>query len=234
MLDDNLNEAKLRKMIGRAEFDTPEDFQNELENPIHKNFFIDEERTQVEYSKSEKRIDMRIMDAISSRSVLIVVGFKVAKDTPKLDELDIQNFHQECKKRKALYGVLITEAEIHFYEYKSGTPVKAKEIPPLNHLDANFEMHMTPEKYQDWLIARKKWVIGIGLIVILMMSISLANARQCKLYGPIKAEINSNGEKVYYLPQTSRYDNQTTGDQKGERRYCEEKEAQNDGFTLAQ
>ena len=67
-----------------------------------------------------------------------------------------------------------------------------------------------------------------------MLSISLGNAKQCELNGPIKAEIRSTGEKMYFLPETSGYSSRITGDQPGERRYCKEKDAQADGFVLAQ
>ena len=234
MLDDNLNKEKLSKMIRQARFTSAEDFMNELEEPLLKNFFVDDERTVKKIHEEEKRADIKIMDKVSKCEVLMVIGFKVVRDAPQLDPLDIQNFHQECKKLKSRYGVLMTEEEAHFYEYAEEGPVEVKEIRPFNYIDADFEMHMGSQQYQDWLISRKYWVIGFGLLIILMISISLNNAKQCERSGPIKAEIKSSGEKVYYLPETTGYSDRTTGDVSGERRYCDEQDAIGDGFVLAQ
>ena len=234
MLDDNLNQAKLRKMIGKNRFDSPEDFMNEMEEAIQKNFFIGDERCKEKTQKEAGRADILILDALSKREVLIIIGFKVIKDTPKLDDMDIQAFHEECKKHKSLYGVLLTEEEMHFYEYKKEGPAEIEGIQPFNYIDADYEIHMTPQKYQDWLISKKYWVIGIGLVLIWLMSMSLAHQKQCELSGPIKAEIRSSGEKMYFLPETPGYSGRTTGDVPGERRYCDEKDAINDGFVLAQ
>ena len=149
MLDDNLNRGKLAKMIGAARFETAEELMNELEEPIQKNFFIDEERTAQKVHEDAKRADLHILDAISRLEILIVIGFKTVKDSPKLSDEDIQAFHKECKKLKSLYGVLLTETETHFYEYKKEGPAEIKEIQPFNYIDAEFEDHMTPQKYQD-------------------------------------------------------------------------------------
>ncbi|MBN2306880.1 hypothetical protein JXD20_02745 [Candidatus Peregrinibacteria bacterium] len=233
MLDDNLNGEKLSKMIKNARFNHAEDFMNELEEPLQKNFFVDDDRIVEKLHTQVKRADIRIMDKVTKREVLMVIGFKILRDAPQLDPLDIQNFHAECKKLKSRYGVLMTETEVHFYEYKKEGPEEIKEIQPFNYIDADFEMHMGSQQYQDWLISKKYWIIGFGLLIIMLLSMSLANQKQCEQSGPIKAEIRSTGEKMYFLPETPGYSGRTTGDVPGERRYCDEQDAIDDGFVLA-
>lgn len=234
MLDDNLNKAKLVKMIGTMRFETAESFKDSLEEPIQKNFLIaDEERLGGKSHETEKRADLYILDKLTNREVLINIGFKVVKDSPELTNDDIQAFHTECQKLKSQYGVLMTETEVHFYEYAAGQPTEIKDIQPLNYIDAEFEDHMTPQKYKDWAISKKFWLLGAALIIIFIIAGSLAQAQRCKTSGPIKAEVRSDGQKMYYLPETTGYENRTTGDQPGEQRYCNEQDAIDDGFTLA-
>ncbi|MBU0706282.1 hypothetical protein KJ657_03325 [Patescibacteria group bacterium] len=232
MLEDNLNKKKLTEMIGDARFNTPEEFKDFLKDKIQENFLIDHKRTLVKKMPEAKRFDLHILDNLTKREVLIVIGLKTVSATPQITPEDIEVFHKDCQAVQALYGVLMTETEVYFYEYKKEGPTKIPEIQPLNYIDAEFERKMTPKKYKDYLIAHKYWVIAIVLIVILMIASSLAQAKICKTSGPIKAEVKSTGEKVYFLPETTGYSGRTTGDQPGERRYCDEKDAISDGFKL--
>ncbi|MFH0838289.1 MAG: hypothetical protein V1880_03425 [Patescibacteria group bacterium] len=233
MLEDNLNKKKLAEMIGDAKFNTPEEFKNFLKDKVQEHLLIDDKRTLVKKMPEAKRFDLHILDNLTRREVLIVIGLKTVSATPKLTPEDIEMFHKDCQAVSAPYGVLMTETEVYFYEYKKEGPAEIPDIQPLNYIDAEFGRKMTPQKYKDYLIAHKYWVIAIGLIVILMIASSLAQAQICKTSGPIKAEVKSTGEKVYFLPETAGYSGRTTGDQPGERCYCEEKDAVSDGFKLA-
>jgi len=233
MLDDNLNKKKLAEMIGDARFNSPEEFKNFLKEKIEENFVIDHKRTAVHFAAEAHRYDLRILDDMTKREVLMVIGLKTENTTPQLTPEDIAAFHKDCKALQARYGVLMTESEVYFFEYTDKGPVEIQDIQPLNYIEAEFERKLTPQKIKDYLISKKYWVIAGGLLLALLLASSLANAQICKTSGPIKAEVRSDGQKMYYLPTTPGYNGRTTGDQPGERRYCEERDAKGDGFVLA-
>lgn len=234
MLDDNLNKKKLAEMIGVARFNSPEEFKDFLKEKLQENFLIDNKRTIVKKMLTAKRFDINIMDNLTKREVLVVIGLKTVNFTPQITSEDIEKFHKDCQAVNAPYGVLMTEAEVYFYEYKKEGPVEVKDLQPLNYIDAENEMHMTPRKYQDYIMAHKFWAIGIGLIIALLIASALASNKMCETSGAIKGEIRSTGEKMYYLPETAGYEQRITGDQPGERRFCNEKDAIKEGFTRAQ
>jgi hypothetical protein len=233
MLDDNLNKRKLAEMIGAARFNTPQEFKDFLNEKLQENFLIDEKRMKVKELPEAKRVDIHIMDDMTKREVLLAIGLRTAKDTPQMNTKDIAGFHASCQAVNALFSVLMTETDVYFFEYKKQGPVEISDIKPLNYIEAEFERNMTPQKYKDLLIAKRKWVFAAGIVVALLIAYSLAQAQICKTSGEIKGEVKSSGEMVYYLPETSGYEQRTTGDQPGERRFCKEKDAIKAGFTLA-
>lgn len=235
MLDDNLNREKISVMIGSARFNTEKEFKDFMKSKIEDNFLIDSVRTAEKSVIGGKRIDLHILDSLTKREPLIIIGLKTVNYTPQLSPDHIEAFHKECQAMNTLYGVLMTETEVHFYEYKKiGEQTEVKEIEeirPLNHIDAEFGREITPEKLRDFLISRKKTVIALILLLILILATSLARGNICKTTGPVKGEVNSKGEKIYYLPESPGYNNRTTGDQKGERRFCDEGSAIDSGWV---
>ena len=233
MLDDILSKTSLQKMVAGQIFETASDFLSELEDSIRQNLVLNEERMSEQSDTSGKIAYLYVLDKLTNLEPLIIIGFRTKKDCPEIGEAERQAFHAICHKKEVLYGILTTERETYIFDYRSGVPVEVSETEPMNHLDAKFERKIPPRVIQDLLLKYKYWVIGISLAIILMISISLANAKMCETNGVIKAEVKSTGEKVYYLPESSGYDQRTTGDQAGERRYCDEKDAIKDGFVLA-
>ncbi len=233
MLDDNLNRQKIAEMIGATRFATPEEFKEALKDKIRTNFVITKKRTSIKAMPEAKRVDIQILDDLTKREVLIVIGLKTVNASPQITTEDIAAFHKDAQAVSALYGVLMTEAEVYFYEYKKEGPAEIKDIQPLNYIDSEFGRKMTPQKYKDLLIAKKFWVILAGMLVILLIASNLAQAQICKTSGEVKGEVKSTGEELYYLPETTGYEQRTTGDESGERRFCTEKDAKSAGFTLA-
>lgn len=233
MLDDNLTKAMLAEMVGEERFEAEEAFKTAMRPKIQEALFLDTDRIGREADKNDKRFDLFVYDSMTRREAVVMFGFKVLALTPSLSPEDIQKFQEKCKKIGVAYGVLLTETEYHIYEFKDGQVKEVEEIPPLNHVDYEFNRVMTPQKWKDYLMARKKWVVLVGGVILLIIASSLAQGSICKSSGPIKGEVNSSDEKSYYLPESSGYANRVTGDREGERRFCEENDAIDQGFTLA-
>lgn len=233
MLDDILSKKELTEMIGEDRFASEEEFKTALHSKLQEALVVEDNRIGQEAVKDLKRFDLYVYDSLTKRETLVVIGLKTVSMSPTLTAEDVQKFQEKCKKMGAVYGVLMTETEIHIYEFKDGQITEVEETRPLNHVDYEFSRVMTTQKWKDLLISRKAWVIAGAVVVLLMILSGVFKSASCKTSGPIKAEVNSSGEKVYYLPESSGYDNRITGDQEGERRFCEEKDAQDAGWTLA-
>lgn len=230
MLDDNLNKKKLAEMIGTARFNALEEFSKMMRPKLLEELFLEEDRLKEISITGSNQIDFYIYDALTKREVLMIIGLKISKLTPALTSEDLHSFHQVCLKMKSLYGTLLTETEVYFFEYMNDQPLEIKEIKPLNHIEYDFEREMTVDKWKDFIIHRKKLFIGLGLFFFLLISASLANSSVCKRSGIIKGEVSSSGEKFYYTPDQFSYNTKKTGDQSEERRFCNEKQARRAGW----
>jgi hypothetical protein len=237
MLDDNLNIKKLRELIGEARFENPTQFKDFLKPQLLQHLALRNRRMTAKLQSDKGRYDLQIFDSLTIRETLLLIGLKTVSTSPQLTAEDVTAFQEECKALQALYGVLMTETEIHFYEFKyeikKGLVLKAdatevKDIRPLNHIDAEFERVITVQKIKDLLISRKKTVIAAILILILLIASNLAQNQICKESGTIKGVTNSQGVKTYYTPTSSGY----TGRQ-ATIRFCSEGDAKDAGFTKA-
>lgn len=242
MLDDNLNIKRLNEIIGSARFENPTNFKDFLKPHLLQHLALKARRV-IATPKNEKgRYDLQIFDSLTNRETLLMIGLKTVNNTPQLTAEDISVFQEDCKAVQALFGCLMTETEAHFYEFKyeikKGLVIKTDvteipEIRPLNHIDAEFERVWNWQKVQDLLLSRKKTAIAVLLIIILLIASNLAQNSICKESGAVKGEVNSQGAKIYYTPETPGYKGRTTGDQPGERRFCSADDAEDDGFTKA-
>ncbi|MBU1017926.1 hypothetical protein KKA33_02750 [Patescibacteria group bacterium] len=238
MTDDNLTKEKLLGMIGDRRFNNEEEFKDFMMPAIKDALVIGEERMGQEPASTaanDNRYDIYIYDAQTRREKLIVVGLKTIKSAEKLTEHDINNFHRYCRDENALYGALLSETECHLYQYKktevATDTIEVDEIPPLNHIDYEFGKEMTPEKAKDLLLSKKWFVVGLIGFLIFLIIINIGRVVFCAKSGPVKANVTTQGEKIYYLPDTKGYDNVTIGDQPGERRFCQEADAIKKGWV---
>jgi hypothetical protein len=234
MLEDNLTKAKLGTMIGAARFNTPTDFKDFLKDKLRENFQIEDNRVGEKPAKEVGREDILIFDEMTRREAIVVIGLKVASTTPQFTEDDLARFHERCKAEKAYYGVLITETEARFFQYKKAGDEsfveEIEELEPLNYVDYEAEKVINKQKIQDYLIRHKKWVIGAGFFVALMIAVGLAQATACRTTGIVLGDVTKDGEKFYYLPGDSGYEKIVIGDLPGERRFCAEQDAINKGW----
>lgn len=242
MLDDNLNIRKLKEIIGEARFENPTQFKDFLKPQLLQHLALRNRRLVAEPQIEKGRYDLQIFDSLTNLETLLLIGLKTAKDTPQLTAKDIEDFQNDCRALLAPYGALITETEVHFYEFKyefkKGILIRDKAfeiegIRPLNHIDAEIGRVLDKKKIKNLLISRKKIVIAVILVLILLTASNLAQNSICKSSGAVKGEIKSTGEKVYFLPTSPGYNGRNTGDVKGERRFCTEAEAEDAGFTKA-
>jgi len=235
MLNDNLNKRKLIDIIGTSRFNTVDEFKEAIKEKLLDNFHLDEDRLSEKPSPQDSRTDLLITDSLTKRETILLMGLKTAKDSPNLTEDDVQKFHGACKKALTLYGVLMTESETRFFHYKWANNElfidEVDSLKPLNYVDYESERVMDKRKIQDLLMAHKKWVIGIGLFIVLIIAINLARASVCKSGGPILGNINKDGVKTYLLPGDSGYKSTEIGDVRGERRFCDEQTAIEKGWT---
>lgn len=233
MLDDNLTKKDLSTMIGAARFNTATDFKDFLKDKLKENFSIGDKR--ITDKLEEGRHDIYIMDHMTKRETIVVIGLKIVSSCPKISDEDIAKFHEACKAQQALYGVLMTESEARFFEYrKAGGEIlidEIDELEPLNYVDYEAEKIMDKRKLIDLMHAHKKLVLGIGLFVILVISVGLGQSATCKTAGLVLGNINDKGEKIFYLPEDSGYKSLVIGDVKGERRFCDRASAEGKGFV---
>lgn len=235
MLDDNLNTRKLRELIGEARFENTTRFKDFLKPLLLQHLALRNRRMLAKPRPEKGRYDLQIFDNLTNRETLLLIGLKTVSSAPQLTDVEINAFQEDCKAVQALYGVLMTETEARFYEFKykieKGLDIftEINEIPdirPLNHIDAEFERVITKQKVKDLLISRKKTVIAALVIFVLLIASNLAQNSICKSSGEIKASTNSRGEKIYYTPTSSSYKTR-----QADRRYCSEGEAQDDGYV---
>jgi hypothetical protein len=237
MLDDNLNIKKLKEIIGEARFENPTNFKDFLKPQLLEHLALRKKRLSAKLVTEKSRYDLQIFDSLTNRETILLIGLKTVNTTPQLTADDIMAFQDECKALQALYGVLMTESEFHFYEFtydiKKGVILRTdvteiKDIRPLNHIDAEFERVITKQKIKDLLISRKKTVIAVLLILILLIASNLAQNQICKESGIIKGVTNSQGVKTYYTPESSGYNGRLATI-----RFCSEDDAEDAGFTRA-
>jgi len=238
MIDDNLTKEKLLGAIGEKRFDTEKEFKDFLKPKIKDILAIPKDRIGEEAESAsfdDSRYDFYVYDKETLREVIIVIGLKIARHAPQLSADDFEKFHSYCMDSKALYGVFMTETECHLFRYKKKEAatdiIEINEIPPLNHIDYENWKKITPEKliniawYNKWLI------LGVGIFLFLMLLVSLIRGVYCSSAGPIKGDINKDGQKIYYVPGDTGYDNITIGDKSGEKRFCSEQAAVNSGWN---
>ena len=240
MTEDNLTKEKLLKHIGKNRFEDEEKFKDFLKPKIKEILAIPYDRLGEEsasLSSDDIRYDIYVYDKETLRDTLILIGLKTINKYPKLTSEDIEKFHSFCLDSNALYGALITEAECLFFEYKkteSGTDINnVDQIPPLNHIDYEYEKDITPEKLMHMAQNKKWFLIAIGLLIFLLIFINISRAFFCASSGPIKADVTKDGQKIYYLPDSPGYKNITIGDQPGERHFCNEQDAVDKGWVKA-
>jgi|GEM_PF-4226136 len=235
MLDDNLNIKKLQEIIGAARFENPTQFKDFLKPQLLQHLALRNRRMLAKLETEKGRYDLQVFDSLTNRETLVLIGLKTANNTPQLTAEDIDAFQEECKEVQALYGALMTETEVHFYEFKyeikKGLVIKTditevKDIRPLNYIDAEFERVITTQKIKDLLISRKKTVIAVILVIILLIASNLAQNQICKDSGTIKGLTNSQGVKTYYIPTSSGYNSR-----QATIRFCSEDDAKDAGYT---
>jgi len=237
MIEDNLTKEKLLGFIGSKRFKDEEEFKDFLKPHIKEILAIPKERMGEESAlttSEDNRYDIYIYDKNTLHEILVLIGVKTISKYPKLTANDLEKFHTFCMDAKALYGVLVLENDIRFFQYKETETgidiIEIKEIPPLNHIDYKAGKKITPEKLMYLALNNKWFLVGAVLFIILLIILNIARSAYCSNSGPIKGNIDSKGVKTYYLPTSKRYTGITVGNATGERRFCSETDAINKGF----
>jgi hypothetical protein len=237
MLDDNLTKGKLLKIIGDKRFDTEKDFKDFIKPKIKDILAIPKDRLGEEAesgSFDDSRSDIYVYDKETLHDNLIIIGLKAVRHSPQFSTDDFEKFHSYCMDSKALYSVLMSETECYLFRYKKKETtidiMEVNEIPPLNHIDYEYWKQLTPEKIINMAWYNKWLVFGVGLFLVLSILIGLIHGIYCSVSGPIKGNISKDGQKTYYVPGSSGYNNIVIGDQPGEQRFCSEQAAINGGW----
>lgn len=234
MPNDNLTKKKLAIMIGGARFTTPADFKNYMRPKLLEHYNLDENLLGDKAENSDGRHDLLIYDDLTKREVIVVIGLKVVQSSAKITGEEIEKFHDKCTEDMALYGVLMTETEVHFFRYRrAGGEKDIDELPELESLNyVNYEADRDIDKRKliDLMKANMLWVITGGVVIVLYILLQVAQMAICRNAGSVLGNINDKGDKIYYLEGDSGYDRVVIGDVRGERRFCEEKAATKKGF----
>lgn len=241
MIDDNLTQQKLKKMIGAQRFETKEDFKDYLKPLLADALVVPKDHIKEESERDEKddnRFDLFIYDKAAEHELLLIIGLKTEKDVPHFSDNDMDAFRSYCRYTKAHYGVLMNESEYHFYQINKGEAatdiVEIDKLPPLNYVEYEAEKEMG-SKELIYKILLHKWVfIGFSIFVLMLLFLSLYRSVHCRTSGLIKTNIDKDGIGTYYLPDSKEYDKIETGDVPGERHFCNESEAVELGWKKSQ
>jgi hypothetical protein len=233
MIQDILNSEILSPMMAGKVFESPASLRDELKPQIIEALMIDSKRVH-DIDNFDGLSGLVIHDEFTTLEPEVLIVFKVTQP----NDADIQALHKKSNELGTITACLISPYGSCFFEYKrAGGEVvteKLKELPPLNHIDYQFDRDLTPIKIRDYVVHRKWIFIAAGLFILLMIASALAQASICKSSGIVKGNVEDDGTKVYYLPSTAGYENVVIGDQSGERRFCDERTAIKKGWELKQ
>ena len=240
MTDDKITKEELFKYIGKNRFDTEQEFKDFIKPKIKDILAIPKDRIGEEpgdTASDDNRFDIYIYDKETLSEILILIGLKVSRKYPQLTGDDIEKFNSFCMDKKVMYSALLNEAECHFFRYRkteaSVDIVEIDEIPPLNHIDYESEKEISPKKVIDFLKSRKIFIATVIVVLLVILLLKMTAGVFCASGGSIKGDIKD-GKKIYYLPDASGYAGIEIGDQKGERRFCTEQDAIDNGFVNSQ
>ena len=172
---------------------------------------------------------LHILDKESMHDVLISVIY-----TTKEFPADVSDeFESHWKEEGAEYGVMLTPATCRFFEVRDEgvgkRVVETEEFPPLEEVDFEDEKELGGKKYWYQLMHHKIALFGFLIFVLFIVSLKGGVAILCRINGQVKTDVTEQGA-FYYMPEDQGYDRVVTGDTKGERRYCSEKDAEADGW----
>ena len=241
MQGDKITKKQLFKYIGKNRFDTEDEFKDFIKPRIKEMLAIPKDRLGEESASSasdDNRYDIYVYDKETNRETLILIGLKVNRKYPKFIGDDIEKFNSFCMDKKVLYSVLLSETECRMFKYEKKDAavdvIEIEETPPLNHIDYEFSKVMNTEKLKDLALSKKPFLIAAISIIFFILLINIVSSVICSSSGPIKGNINKEGQKNYYLPDSPGYKNIIIGDQPGERRFCSENNAVSKGWKKVQ
>lgn len=173
---------------------------------------------------------LHVMDKETMHDILIAIvmsstGFPA-------DATD--DFERHWRDEGAKFGVMLTPTECRLFEVQDeGVDTRVVEvdsIPPLTEVDYEDEKELGGKKFWYQLMNHKVAVFGFLLFVFLLVGLKGGVAILCRVNGQVRTDVTADGA-FYYLPGDQGYDRVETGDTKGERLYCEEYEAVEDGWV---